>query len=467
MTPLKVINPYSNKVIDELEKHSIADVQQTIQAAYCTFHDRKQELPIYQRIHILETLIKIMQDQKESLIKLATMEGGKPFMDSKVEISRAIHSIKVAIQSISQMHGQQIPMGLTESSCHRIAFTQKEPIGVVASISAFNHPLNLTVHQTIPAIAVGAPVIIKPALTTPLSCLRFVNMLYEAGLPKSWCQAVLCDDTEAQALACDPHVHYLSFIGSAKIGWMLRSKIAPGTRCNLEHGGVAPVIIDKLNHHSNQNEAMFDAILKGGFYHAGQVCVSVQRVFIHTDDCDTISQQLTEKAQQFIVGDPLDPKTQVGPLIRPQEVDRIHNWVEEAKQKGASILCGGHRLDNHCYAPTIILDPPQNCLLSQEEIFGPVICLYTYKNLTEAIEQANALPYTFQAAVFTEKLDIALNVSNQLNASCVMINDHTAFRVDWMPFSGRDKSGLGTGGIPYMMHEITQEKMIVIKHNQL
>ncbi len=456
---LEVKNPWNQDVLRTLPMHSSKDVERTIARAHGLFEDRSQWLPAYERVAILERVVELMQAEVEALTLLASSEGGKPYADSKVEVLRAINGVKLAIEHIPQMAGEQIPMGHTESSANRWAFTQREPIGVVSSISAFNHPLNLIIHQTIPAIAVGTPVIIKPALTTPLSCLRFVEILHEAGLPDGWCQALVCGNEEAEQLVVDDRIHFLSFIGSAAVGWTLRSKLAPGARCALEHGGAAPVIVDA----SSDTTAVVDSLLKGGFYHAGQVCVSVQRVYVHESGCAALAERLAEGAKALVVGDPADPKTEVGPLILPREVDRVADWVDAARAAGGQVLCGGKKLSDTCYAPTVILDPPEDQDVSRKEIFGPVVCVYSYSEKADAIARANALPFAFQASVFTNDLNDALDTSQKLDATAVMINDHTAFRVDWMPFGGRNASGLGLGGIQYSMHDMTREKMLVIK----
>ncbi|MDC0381341.1 aldehyde dehydrogenase family protein, partial [Nitrospinae bacterium] len=386
-------------------------------------------------------------------------EGGKPLIDSRIELFRAVQGIREAAQSISKLTGHEIPMNLTSSSMNRMALTTREPIGLVAAISAFNHPFNLIVHQVIPAVAVGCPVIIKPARTTPLSCLNLVNCLYEAGLPKEWCQMVVCESSLAEKLATDSRVAFFSFIGSGEIGWMLRSKLAPGTRCALEHGGAAPVIID---HDADLEEAL-PLLAKGGFYHAGQVCVSVQKVFVHESRLDEFQKQLVKLAEKLVVGDPTDEKTEVGPLIQESEVDRVHQWVNEAKIAGAKILTGGKKIGNTCYAPTILLNPADEAKVSTHEIFGPVINIYSFKDRLRAIERANLTPFSFQAAVFTKSIDTALDTSKRINAAAVMINDHTAFRVDWMPFGGRKDSGLGVGGILPTMMEMTEEKLLIFR----
>ena len=461
MTTIRVNNPFDNSLISTITKQSGADVEQALENGYRIFTDRDQWLPAYQRIAILKKTVEIMSVQVEELTQLAAKEGGKPLVDSRVEVLRAIQGVKLAIEHIPQIKGEEIPMGLTESSTQRLAFTQREPIGLVSSISAFNHPLNLIIHQTIPALAVGCPVIIKPSDRTPLSCLRFVEILHEAGLPENWCQALVCENVDAEKLVTDSRVNFFSFIGSARVGWMLRSKLAPGTRCALEHGGAAPVIVDE----SADMPMAIDSLLKGGFYHAGQVCVSVQRVFAHEKICENLANQLAAKASQLVVGNQLNSDTEVGPLITPQEVERVGQWVDEAVENGGMLLAGGKAISDTCYAPTVLLNPPADAKVSQQEIFGPVVCIYTYTNQEQAIVQANSLPFAFQASVFTENLNVAISTAKKLNATAVMVNDHTAFRVDWMPFGGRDSSGIGMGGIQYSMHEMTREKMMVIKSN--
>ncbi|WP_155205470.1 aldehyde dehydrogenase family protein [Xanthovirga aplysinae] len=460
---LKVFNPADQSLIKELPFVGKAEVDAALNTAYALFQDQSKWLPPHQRIEILERTAKIMEGRVEELTQTAAREGGKPYVDSKVEVLRAINGVKIAIEHIPQLKGEQIPMGLTLSSDNRIAYTFREPIGVVAAVSAFNHPLNLIIHQTVTAIAAGCPVIVKPAETTPLSCLAFVDILKEAGLPEDWCQAVICEVEAAEHLVTDPRVNYFTFIGSAKVGWYLRSKLSPGTRCALEHGGAAPVLVEK----DADIEDMLPALLKGGFYHAGQVCVSVQRVFIHEDICEEVAHRFAEMAKKLVVGDQLDEKTEVGPLILPREVDRVEAWVNEAVEGGAKVLCGGNRISESFYEPTVLLNPPADAKVSTLEIFGPVVCIYSYSDREEAIKRANELDVHFQAAVYTKNLDLAMDAVKKLNANGVMVNDHTAFRVDWMPFGGRDTSGIGMGGIQYTMHEMTREKLFVIKSKVL
>ncbi|MFB3079669.1 MAG: aldehyde dehydrogenase family protein [Lysobacterales bacterium] len=286
----------------------------------------------------------------------------------------------------------------------------------------------------------------------------------EAGLPEGWCQAVAVSDLSvAEKLVTDCRVAFFSFIGSANVGWMLRSKLAPGTRCALEHGGAAPVIVA-------QDADLDDALpllIKGGFYHAGQVCVSVQRVFAQSAVFEEVCERLATLAGILQVGDPLKEETEVGPLIRHRETDRVAEWVDEAVRAGAHLLQGGEKLSPSLYAPTVLANPPQQAAVSQKEIFGPVICLYGYDDLDDAVQRANALPFAFQAAVMSRDIDTAMYAYKHLAASAVMVNDHTAFRVDWMPFAGLRQSGYGVGGISHTYREMQFEKMLVLRSSTL
>ncbi len=463
MSTIEVTSPFDGKVVGNVKFSTFEEVEGAIDLAHKTFLDTENWLPKYKRVEILENVMKIMSSQVEELTILCASEGGKPYIDSKVEIQRAINGIKIAIEHLSVYEGKEIAMGHTLSSANRMAYTFKEPIGVVAAISAFNHPFNLAVHQVIPALAVGCPVIIRPATQTPMSAIRLVEILEEAGLPKGWAQAVVCDRKGGELLATSPKTNFLTFIGSGPVGWYLNSKVSPGTRVALEHGGVAPVIVEK----DADIAELIPSIGKGGFYHAGQVCVSVQRVYVQEEICDEVATKLAEYASKLVVGDQLDPKTEVGPLINHDEVNRVEEWVNDAVAKGAEILVGGKRIGNSCFEPTVILNASDDAIVSNKEVFGPVVCIYSYKTLDEAIARANSLEVSFQAAVFTKNLDVALKAVKRLNATAVMVNDHTAFRVDWMPFGGARISGLGMGGIPHSMEEMSNEKMMVIKSSVL
>jgi acyl-CoA reductase-like NAD-dependent aldehyde dehydrogenase len=459
MNTLVIKSPYDGCIVGEVALNSKEEVLIAIDKASETFLDYDNHIPKFKRVEIFEKTIEIMNSQVEELTILCASEGGKPYIDSQVEIQRAINGVKIAIEQLSSYEGREVAMGHTKSSANRMAYTFKEPIGVVASISAFNHPFNLAVHQIIPALAVGCPVIIKPASATPLSAIKFVEILREAGLPESWAQVVVCDRDSAELLASSEKISFLSFIGSADIGWYLNSKTARGTRVALEHGGVAPVIIEK----DADIDDLVPSIGKGGFYHAGQVCVSVQRVYLHKDICEEVSQKLVDYAKNQKIGNQMDPSTQIGPLINEEEVNRVEAWVQQAVENGAVLLSGGRRIGSTCFEATVLLNPRDDALVSTKEVFGPVICLYTYENIDEAISRANALDVSFQASIFTKNIDTSLYAVKRLNATAVMVNDHTAFRVDWMPFGGAKASGLGLGGIINSMDEMSNEKLMIIK----
>jgi acyl-CoA reductase-like NAD-dependent aldehyde dehydrogenase len=456
---LKVYAPYDRSLIREITMNDEKDIEKALNTAFQIAQNPGKRIPKYQRIEILEKLSQLMQNKQEELCITAAREGGKPYKDSMIEVIRAINGVKLAASELYALRGEEIPMGLTSASMNRWAFTIREPIGTVLAFSAFNHPLNLIVHQVVPAVASGCPVLVKPASNTPLTCLSFVEMLYESGLPEDYCRVLICDNQKAQKLASDERIRFFSFIGSAPVGWYLHSRLSPGTRAALEHGGVAPVIIDK----NVETEEITQALLKGAYYHAGQVCVSVQKVFVHRDILDSFKEKLLQEIPQLQIGDPLDKNTDIGPLIEPQEVERVDTWVKEAVAKNGVILYGGYAVSETAYTPTLVYNPGRDALLSKEEVFGPVLCLYPFENVEDALSQANSLKYAFQASVFSKDMDFCLHVANRLNASAVMINEHSAFRVDWMPFGGRDVSGLGLGGIPYSMKDMTREKLIVMK----
>jgi acyl-CoA reductase-like NAD-dependent aldehyde dehydrogenase len=458
---LQIVQAYDRSPIAQVATDDADALEAKLDLAVRAFRDRDHWREPYERIGILSRLASLMDAERDRLSRLIAQEGGKPLVDAVVETDRAIDGVRNAAEELRNFAGRAIPMGLTAASTGRWAFTIKEPIGVVVAISAFNHPLNLIVHQVAPALATGCPVIVKPAPATPLCCQEFVRLVREAGLAEPWCQTFLTDDNGlAERLATDPRVGFLSFIGSARVGWHLRSKLAPGTRCALEHGGAAPAIVDR----SAELDQVIEPMVKGGYYHAGQVCVSTQRIFVHADLLAAFVDCFAARVGALRVGDPLSTDTEVGPLIHPREADRVESWIEESAAGGARVVVGGERLSATTLRPTVVVEPPAQAKLSREEVFGPVTCIYGFTQLDKAIEVANSLPFAFQASMFTREIGPALRAAEWLDASAVMVNDHTAFRTDWMPFAGRRQSGYGIGGIPWSMREMTQEKMVVLRH---
>jgi len=459
---LEVVQAFDHAPIAEIDTDDAAALERKLEAAQRVFRDRDGWLKPHQRVAVLRRIAALMEGRRDHLALQIAREGGKPLSDAIVETTRAIDGVHNAADELRNFAGREIPMGLSAASENRWAFTTREPIGVVAAISAFNHPLNLIVHQVAPAIAVGCPVIVKPALTTPLSCLEFVALVHEAGLPAPWCQSFVPEGNElAERLATDRRIAFLSFIGSARVGWSLHGKLAPGVRSALEHGGAAPAIVDR----SADLATVIEPIVKGGYYHAGQVCVSTQRIFVHADIADDFTQRLAARVETLRTADPVLNDTEVGPLILPREADRVAEWVGEAVETGATLATGGKRLSETTLQPAVLLDPAADAKVSTREIFGPVVAVYRYRNLDEAIARANSLLTAFQASIFAQNIDVAMHAADRLDASAVMINDPTAFRTDWMPFAGRRESGYGTGGIPYTMRDLAHEKMILMRRS--
>ncbi|OUT96961.1 MAG: aldehyde dehydrogenase [Betaproteobacteria bacterium TMED41] len=455
---LKVLNPFDETDVGSVNLVDENTIEKYLENAHLLHKNSKKRLPVYKRIEILKKVALLMSQESDDLALLIASEGGKPLIDARVEVARAIDGVETCAHDLANIIGKEIPMGLTPAAEKKLAFSIREPIGPVVAVSAFNHPLNLIVHQVAPAVAMGCPVIVKPADDTPLCCEKFIDFLYQAGLPEEWASFAPCEIPVAQKLVTDPRVAFFSFIGSAKVGWYLKSLLAPGTRFALEHGGAAPVIVCP----SANTDEMIPKLIKGGFYHSGQVCVSVQRIFVINGDARLLAEKLAAEATKLTVGNAIKETTECGPLIRPREVDRVESWVNAALISGAQALCGGKRLSKTTYDPTVLLNPDASQNVSTSEIFGPVICIYDCKSNQEAIEKANSLEFAFQSAVFSNELKESLYFFHNLDSSAVMINDHTAFRVDWMPFAGRRQSGYGVGGIGYTMEDMSQIKMAVI-----
>ncbi len=452
----EVVSPYTGEVIAEVEQADDAAVEAGLVQAEETF--KAGVLPPYQRADILHNLAAQMNDRHEELSLTIAQEGGKPLKDARVEVTRAVNTVRLSAEVATQIDGEQQAMGGTAGNENKITLTLREPIGVVSSISAFNHPVNLIAHQVAPPLAAGNSVVLKPSGDTPISALKLGEMLQKAGLPAGYLSILPCEPPVAQSLATDPRINYLSFIGSAKVGWHLRRVAADGTRVGLEHGGNAPAIVAA----DADLQKTAQVCLPGGYYHAGQVCVSVQRLYLHRSIADQFIDIYKPMVESLIVGDPTLPETGVGPLIRPREVERVKSWVDAAVAEGAEIVTGGEVLEDNCFQPTLLKNVQEGMDVVDKEVFGPVVSVIVYDDIEEAVAGANVGPNGFQAAVFTQDINTGLHAAKKLDFSAVMLNDSTAFRVDWMPFGGRHSSGLGMGGVKYSIEEMTQLKLIVL-----
>jgi len=474
---LKVHNPYTNELITELKFDTLESVEQKIDKLFINFKDKSNRLKPFERIIILENLVQLLKNNYQKIIDIAISEGGKPLNDTIIEMDRAIDGVKLAISCLRNEDGQKIPMGITKSSVNKLAFTDKEPIGLVLAYSAFNHPINLIIHQVIPAFAVGSPLIIKPASATPLTCEFLVSLFYEAGIRDIDLQMILCENEVSGKIISNNKISYFSFIGNAEIGWTLAKKLHNGVRYGLEHGGIAPVLIAEdiynVDKDTQNNDLLriAQSIVKGAFYHSGQVCVSTQRVYLPKKISGEFLDIILELSSKLIVGDPKSELTNLGPLIKNESLDKFDLWIKEAitnqsnTQSNSKLLCGGKRLENNCFEPTIILNPTDNSKLITDEVFGPILCINEYEDINSAIDKINNTDFIFHSAIFTNNIQKALKYSELINGTGIIINDHTAFRTDWMPFGGAKLSGMGTGGIEYSMNEYSYDKLKVINYN--
>jgi acyl-CoA reductase-like NAD-dependent aldehyde dehydrogenase len=415
----------------------------------------------FERAEILRAVARELREREREFARTIAAEGGKPLKDALVEARRAAATIDLCAEETLRLDGDVIPMERTPAGRDHLSFTLRDPIGRVLAISAFNHPLNLIAHQVGCAVAAGCAVVLKPAPATPVCAELLRQIFLRAGLPGKGLRVVNADVPLVQKLAADPAFGYVSFIGSARVGWELRKLLAPGTRLALEHGGQAPAIVRA----DADLDAAAAALVKGAFYHAGQVCISTQGIFVHESVFDPFLEKFTRATGTLVVGSALDEATDVGPLIRPAEVVRLRSWIDEAIAAGAVLVTGntvsGTR--GQYLAPTVLRDVPRDLRIMAEEAFGPVVCVNRYADEDELLDWINARDYVFEAALFTRDLTRALRIAREISTMTFVINNHTAFRVDQMPFGGHRKSGLGMGGVRYAIEEMTRLKQIIIK----
>jgi acyl-CoA reductase-like NAD-dependent aldehyde dehydrogenase len=424
--------------------------------------EKMKAMPASERIRILKIVANEIGKNSDQLALLIAREGGKPLRDARVEVSRARDTFELCAEECWRLHGEKIPMDRTESGEGHLNFTSREPIGPVLAISAFNHPLNNLAHQTGTAIAAGNMVVLKPASSTPVTAFILEEIFRKAGLPNECMFVFTCVTQEVETLLTSGAFAFVNFIGSAKVGWEMRRKIAPGTRITMEHGGQAAAI---LREDADLREAI-PQLLRGSFYHAGQVCISTQRIFIHRNLFEVFKNEFVQRAKKLKTGTAMDDTTDVGPLIRPEEVVRVKKDIDEAIKRGAKLLCGNEVLGNakQFLSPTILSDVPRDSSIMMNEAFGPVVCLNSYEDEEELVKYLNSNEYPFEACLYTRDIKAALNLSQKISTMTMVVNNHNAYRVDWMPFGGHGLAGLGMGGVKYAMEEMTRLKQVIIRY---
>lgn len=456
----EIRSPNDGSLITKVQEGTEEDIEKLLQD---TPHIQKKiaALKPFERAKILKAVASEIRANEEFLAMVIASEGGKPLKDARVEAQRAASTLELCSEETLRLTGEVIPMERTLAGKDHLSFSVRDPIGAVLAISAFNHPLNLIAHQVGCAVASGCSVVLKPAPATPVSAHFLKEFFAKAGLPHDGIRVIHAEVPLVQKLASSSHFDFVSFIGSAKVGWELRKIIAPGTRLALEHGGQAPAIVRE----DADLDAATAALVKGAFYHAGQVCISTQGIFVHEKIFETFLKLFKEKASKLVTGPATEEKTDVGPLIRPGEVERLQKWIHEAQTQGAKIILGNEVSGNarQYLSPTILTDVPRNASIMKDEAFGPVVCINPYADEDELLTFINQNEYIFEAALFTKDISRALKIATEISTMTFVINNHTAFRVDQMPFGGHKKSGLGMGGVRYAMEEMTRMKQIIMK----
>jgi aldehyde dehydrogenase (NAD+) len=454
---LEVKSPYDDSVVAEIGVPTEADVEEAAATAASTFEESKK-LPIHARADALDHISKRLGETIEENAKLIAAEGGKPLKWATVEATRAVSTYRWASETIR--HGDDELMRLdTEAALgSRVGVLRRFPLGPVLGITPFNFPLNLVAHKVAPALGVGAPIVVKPASATPIGSLRLAEFFSETDLPKGMYQVLPVNSKVADGMARDDRYRKISFTGSSEIGWYLKG-LDPKKRVTLELGGNAGVIV----HSDADLDFAAQRIAFGGYYQAGQSCISVQRVFVASEVYDDFAVRLTKQVESLKTGDPMDPTVDVGPVIQRKEVDRIAEWVKEAVSQGAEVLTGGEG-DGPFFQPTLISDVKPEMKVCREEIFGPVVTISPYQTFEEALALVNDSKFGLQAGVFTNDINRAFEAHRTIEVGGVIVNDVSAFRADQMPYGGSKESGFGREGLRFAMEEMTEPRIMVLSH---
>ena len=454
---LPVVNPFTEEPFAEVCLAESVEIDKAINLAEEAFK-KTRVLPSYQRSRLCAEVASGIQDKSEEFAKIIVQESGKPLIYARTEVARSVSTFEIASQEALRLDGEMLTLDITESAHGKAGLTRRFPIGPIAGISPFNFPLNLVAHKVAPALACGNPIIIKPASSTPLTALLLEKVVQNTQAIEGSLSVLPCTSKNAAPLVEDPRLKMVTFTGSPDVGWGIKKR-AGRKKVVLELGGNAGVIVEP--------DAEIDLAAKkiafGAFVYSGQVCISVQRVFVHASKHDDFLNSLINETQAFRSGDPLDEKVTMGPMIDLESAERIESWVNEAVAEGAKIQTGGKRVKNY-YPPTILTNVNPNLPVACSEAFGPILIVNTYTNFNDAIKAVNNTDFGLQAGVFTNNMNKALGAFNQLDVGGVVINDIPTFRVDNMPYGGVKDSGFGREGIKYSLREMTEIKLLVYNH---
>ncbi|MED1792080.1 aldehyde dehydrogenase family protein [Brevibacillus nitrificans] len=452
-------SPYSGEAIAQIPAATEAEVDAAIEAAYQA-RDKMRALPAHARAAILEKLASLMEERAEEAARIIAREAAKPIATAKGEVARTIQTYKFAAEEAKRIHGETIPLDAAPGGEKRVAYTVREPLGVIGAITPFNFPLNLVAHKVGPAIASGNTVVLKPAAQTPLSAYFLAELLQEAGLPAGALNVVTGSGrVVGDRIVTDERVQMVTFTGSPAVGIGIRNK-AGLKRVTLELGSNAAVIIDK----GVDISKIIARCVQGAFAFQGQVCISLQRVYVHENLYEEFAAAFVEATQRLVVGDPLDPNTDVSALISPADVERTLTWVDEAKQRGARVITGG-KAEGNALLPTVLLEADSALKVSCQEVFAPIVLINKIASVEEGIALVNDSRYGLQAGIYTENIHTALMAAEKLHVGGVMINDIPTFRVDHMPYGGVKESGTGREGLKYAVEEMTEMKLVVFNRN--
>jgi acyl-CoA reductase-like NAD-dependent aldehyde dehydrogenase len=453
---LTVDSPYDGHRIAAVPKCDAADVDRAVRAARAAL---AAHLPPWQRAQILDTAARLLSERTEEFARTIAEEAAKPIKTARIEANRAVSTFTFAAAAARGLAGDVVPLDAADVGDGKLGFTLRIPIGVVGAISPFNFPLNLVAHKLAPAIAAGCPVVLKPASQTPLSAIKLARLLLdECGLPADRLHVVTGGGgTVGNALVDHDDIAMITFTGSPDVGWGIKSQ-APRKKVGLELGNNAPVILEP----SGDFETAAKKISVAGFSHAGQSCISTQRVYVHEKIASEFLDVLVPLVESLRVGDPLDESTDVSALISASERDRVVSWVREAEQHGAKVAVGGE-VDDGVLSPTVLTDVESDMKVCALEVFGPVVAVQTYRALDDALALANDTRYGLQAAVFTAELETALRAARELDFGGVLVNEVPTWRADQMPYGGIRDSGNTREGPRYAVREMTEERLVVIQ----